>query len=344
MVPPVVSRAAPTFESRMVPLLAWYAGQRGLDAKQLLSKHGVGADTLKDAPGKHNLVTPLATPAALADELAQALGDVHLGLGLADAVPKGAYGVGEFLVRAVPTLREAFENFARYNAIIAPGQTFRFVEEGPEARMETWCTAQPTALGRHLNEYTVAIMVRALWTMADVPLTRAWFSTPRPESTARLAEYFRTPQLAFDQPSSGFAIDAAGLTLPVRGGDPALAGFLEEHAKAALASRPKSDDLVDKLRHAIREALKQGEPNVERLATRLALSGRTLQRRLADLGTSFQEVLDQVRFDLARAYLGDARLDLSQVAYLLGYSELRAFDRAFRRWANQSPGEWRAQA
>ena len=72
------------------------------------------------------------------------------------------------------------------------------------------------------------------------------------------------------------------------------------------------------------------------------MSGRTLQRRLSDLQTSFQEVLDVVRFDLARAYLKDVRLDVSQVAYLLGYSELRAFDRAFRRWANKSPTEWRA--
>jgi AraC-like DNA-binding protein len=74
------------------------------------------------------------------------------------------------------------------------------------------------------------------------------------------------------------------------------------------------------------------------------MSGRTLQRRLSDLRTSFQEVLDLVRFDLARAYLKDARLDVSQVAYLLGYSELRAFDRAFRRWADLSPSEWRSNA
>ena len=107
-------------------------------------------------------------------------------------------------------------------------------------------------------------------------------------------------------------------------------------------SRPRSDDLIEKLRHALREALKQGEPNVERLAKRLSLSGRTLQRRLGQLKTSFQEVLDHVRFDLARQYLKDARLDLTQIAYLLGYSELRAFDRAFRRWASKSPGDWRA--
>lgn len=327
----------------MVPLLLWYAKARGLDVGALAARHNLATDVLKEAPGKQYLSTPLSTPGALAQELADTLGEPHLGLALAEAVPKGAYGVAEFLVRAVPELRGGFENFTRYNAILAPGQTFRFAEEGGEARLETFCTVQPAALGRHLNEYTVAIMVRALWTMAEVPVTRVWFTTSRPESTEALAAFFRTGQLAFEQPTSGFAIDAAALSMPVQGGDPALFSFLEEHAKAALASRPKTDDLIDKLRHDLREALKQGEPNVERLATRLSMSGRTLQRRLADLGTSFQDVLDQVRFDLARAWLQDARLDLSQVAYLLGYSELRAFDRAFRRWANMSPGEWRAR-
>jgi AraC-like DNA-binding protein len=151
-----------------------------------------------------------------------------------------------------------------------------------------------------------------------------------------------TSQLTYDEATNGFAMDASLLDKPVNGGDPALYAFLEEHAQAALASRPRSDDLIDKLRHQLREAIKQGEPNVERLATRLNMSGRTLQRRLADLKTSFQEVLDLVRFDLARAYLKDVRLDVSQVAYLLGYSELRAFDRAFRRWASKSPTEWRS--
>ncbi|MEW5742531.1 MAG: AraC family transcriptional regulator ligand-binding domain-containing protein [Myxococcota bacterium] len=338
-----MSRASPTFESRLVPLFLHYAKERGLDVAPLVRRFSLDTGALEDAPGKQYLTTPLSTPGALADELAKALNEPHLGLKVADAVPKGAYGVAEFLIRAVSTLREAFENTTRYNAILAPGQSFRFVEEGGEARLESWLTVQPGALGRHVDEYVVAKTVHTLRSLADVPVTRVFFTNPKPESTEALTAYFRTTRLDFEQPVCGFAVDAAALALPVKSGDAALFGFLEEHARAALASRPKTDDLVDKLRHAIREALKQGEPNVERLAARMSLSGRTLQRRLAELGTSFQDVLDQVRFDLARAWLSDARLDLSQVAYLLGYSELRAFDRAFRRWAGQSPGEWRSR-
>jgi AraC-like DNA-binding protein len=177
-----------------------------------------------------------------------------------------------------------------------------------------------------------------------VPLTRAWFCTERPASLERLTRWFGADvEFGFEQPDSGFAVASSALDTPLSTGDPALNAYLEEHAAAALASRPRRGDLVDTLRAALKEAVPTGEPSIERVAVRLNVSGRTLQRRLADLQTSFQQVLDEVRFDLARAYLVDASLDLSQVAYLLGYSELRAFDRAFRRWAEQSPAEWRAR-
>jgi AraC-like DNA-binding protein len=260
-------------------------------------------------------------------------------------MPKGAYGVAEFLVRAGPTMRDAFANFARFNAIISPSQTFRFEEDEREGRLHHVVSQRPGAIGRHLTEYSSAVMVKAYLSMVGgVKPTRAWFVHPRPAQLDldRLAAALGTTDLTFGESTSGFAVDAKVLGGPVIGGDAALYAFLEEHAVLALDSRPRSDDLVDKLRHFLKEALKQGEPNVERLATRLNMSGRTLQRRLSDLKTSFQEVLDLVRFDLARAYLKDVRLDVSQIAYLLGYSELRAFDRAFRRWADKSPTEWRS--
>ncbi|MFZ5441018.1 MAG: AraC family transcriptional regulator ligand-binding domain-containing protein [Myxococcota bacterium] len=342
-----MSRGDFDFESRLAPLMLAYARHRGLDVAPWLEKHALPKDVLTQQPGKLQLVTTASVLPALAGELAQALGDRHFGLSLAEWMPKGAYGVAEFLVRAGPTLRDAFSNFTRFNAIISPSQTFRFEEADGEARLHHFATLRPGVLGRHLGEYSSAVMVRAFRSLAaDARPLRAWFIHPRPADADfdRLAAVLGTTDLRFDEQTNGFSVDPTLLGAPVVGGDAALYAFLEEHAVAALESRPKSDDLIDKLRHFIKEALKLGEPNVERLATRLNMSGRTLQRRLSDLKTSFQEVLDLVRFDLARAYLKDARLDLSQIAYLLGYSELRAFDRAFRRWADMSPSEWRSKA
>ncbi len=342
-----MSRGDFDFESRLVPLLLAYAHVKGTAVPPLLEKYHLPPDVLAQQPGKLQLTTPVSVLPALADDLAASLSDPHLGLSLADWMPRGAYGVGEFLTRAGPTMRHSFENFTRFNAIFAPAQTFRFEETPTEARFHHFASQRPGALGRHLHEYSSAIIVKTYVALSDgLKPTRAWFAHSRPAAMDldRLSAALHTSEFSFDEASSGFAFSLDVLERPVVGGDAALYAFLEEHAVAALNSRPRSDDLIDKLRHHVREALKQGEPNVERLATRLNMSGRTLQRRLADLKTSFQEVLDLVRFDLARAYLKDVRLDVSQIAYLLGYSELRAFDRAFRRWADKSPTEWRAQA
>lgn len=338
-----MSRSEPDFTSRLAPLLLSYAQSRGLDMQHLMAKYRLPTDINHDKRGRLELITPISTLRELADDIATRLGDQHLGISMASWVPRGSYGVAEFLIHSTPTMRGVFENVVRFSACLAPNQTFTFVECDTEAEQHNHPTQQPAGLGRHLNEYTTSILALRLRAMGDVPLTRVWFTTSAPSSCVKLIEFFGVSDLKFDQPTNGFAVNRSALELPVRGGDPALYGFLEEHALHALASRPKTDDLIDKLRYLVRDALKQGEPNIERLATRMHMSGRTLQRRLADLKTSFQEVLDGVRFDLARTYLRDDRLDISQVAYLLGYSELRAFDRAFRRWANMAPRDWRAQ-
>ncbi len=339
-----MARSDPDFTSRLGPLLLAYAQTRGLALPPLIQKYKFPTDLDFDKPKQLELTTPVSTIRDLSEDLATQLSDPHIGISVAAWVPRGAYGVAEFLIHSTPQMRGVWENVVRFSACLAPNQTFVFLEKETEAEQHNHPTQQPTGLGRHINEYTTAVLVQRLRSMSDgAPLTRAWFTTPAPGSLTRLTEFFGTPNLKFDQSTNGFAVARNALDLPVRGGDPALYGFLEEHALEALASRPKTDDLIDKLRYLIRDALKQGEPNIERLATRMHMSGRTLQRRLADLKTSFQDVLDGVRFDLARSYLRDERLDISQVAYLLGYSELRAFDRAFRRWANMAPRDWRAQ-
>lgn len=340
-----MSRGDFDFESRLIPLILAYARHQGLAVEPLITKYKLPTDVLSQPLNKlPMIITPMSVLPELADEVAAALNDAHLGLALSEWLPRGAYGVAEFLMRAGPTLRHSFANFTRFNAIIAPGQAFRFEEAEGEARFHQYVAQRPAATGRHSHEYSAATVLKTFVGMTGARPTRVWFAHARPASMdlERLSAAVFTQEISFDEPTNGFALSRSLLDGPINGGDPALYSFLEEHAVEALSSRPRTDDLIDKLRHQIREALKQGEPNVERLATRLNMSGRTLQRRLSDLQTSFQEVLDLVRFDLARAYLKDARLDVSQVAYLLGYSELRAFDRAFRRWAGKSPTEWRS--
>lgn len=98
------------------------------------------------------------------------------------------------------------------------------------------------------------------------------------------------------------------------------------------------------LRAAIARLLPQTVPDMDAVAAALNVSGRTLQRRLADRGTHFKAALDDVRRDLALGYVGDPQLSLIDIAFLLGFSQQSAFNRAFRRWTASTPGEYRERA
>ena len=117
--------------------------------------------------------------------------------------------------------------------------------------------------------------------------------------------------------------------------------FRDAVTEVALSKEGVSTDTTRRVREALMLELRGGEPTIERIAKKLAVTPRTLQRRLQDEGSSFQGVLDAVRADLAQRYLTDNRLGVSEVAFLLGYADASAFARAFRRWYGKAPAESR---
>ena len=97
-----------------------------------------------------------------------------------------------------------------------------------------------------------------------------------------------------------------------------------------------------KVRAAVLARLEAGDTNLPEVADAVGLSARTLQRRLADAGTSLREVVDEARHEQALEELAKDDATITDIAFLLGFSETSAFDRAFRRWTGKAPAEWRA--
>jgi AraC-like DNA-binding protein len=128
------------------------------------------------------------------------------------------------------------------------------------------------------------------------------------------------------------------------GGDPALFSVLDTHAKMLLERLPPESELVGRLNAAIGAELTGGNPRLESVARRLAMSPRTLQRRLADEGVQFNDVLDRMRLQAAKTYLSKRDVAGAEVAYLLGFAEQSSFNHAFKRWTGQTPTEYRRAA
>ncbi|QRK12758.1 helix-turn-helix transcriptional regulator [Archangium violaceum] len=161
----------------------------------------------------------------------------------------------------------------------------------------------------------------------------AWLFPP-------LHRFFGTEELDFGRAGNGLSFDAGWMEARLTTADPRLLATAERFADSALRARASAGDFPSTVAARIAEALESGA-GAEDIAARLHMSKRTLQRRLEEGGLSFQELLDRVRAEKARTLIRDERLELADVAFRLGFSDVSSFSRSFRRWTGVSPGRYR---
>ena len=127
------------------------------------------------------------------------------------------------------------------------------------------------------------------------------------------------------------------------GGNPHLAR-ISDRVIIGYLSALNSYDIVNRTQTAIVDLLPSGVISEEKVAEKMYLSVRSLRRKLQECGTSFRKLLDRTREELARQYICDEGVDLTEIAFLLGFSEQSAFSRAFKRWTGQTPSDMRREA
>ncbi|WXL24930.1 AraC family transcriptional regulator [Ectopseudomonas mendocina] len=145
----------------------------------------------------------------------------------------------------------------------------------------------------------------------------------------------------FNAPYNAWVFDAKVLEAPLSAGDENLHRLIQQHLDAL--DRMSVQELPAYVSQLLRNLLPNGRTTIEQIAEYMDLSPRTLQRYLAEEGTSFQILLDETRKSMAQRYLADSTISLTHLAAMLGYSELSAFSRAFQRWYGVSPKQWRAK-
>ncbi|MCG8671401.1 MAG: AraC family transcriptional regulator [Pseudomonadales bacterium] len=149
--------------------------------------------------------------------------------------------------------------------------------------------------------------------------------------------------VVFGAESLEVSVNSAILALNLHTQDPYILEIMDRQAQALWSDANKQNNLLLTVENTIVNALSSGHPDADSVAQRLNMSRRTLHRRLKDNGLNFHEALRNVRIKLAQLYLADNQLSLNEVAFLLGYSEQSAFNRAFRSWFGQSPGQYRTK-
>ena len=118
---------------------------------------------------------------------------------------------------------------------------------------------------------------------------------------------------------------------------------MRRYLEQVLAEIPQEDGVLVSVRRAVAESMREGDPNLARVAKKMAMSPRTLQRQLKEQGMEFKKLVDDTRQRFAQSYLRNRRNTLTEIAFLLGYSDVSAFNRAFKRWTGSTPLAYRGQ-
>jgi AraC-like DNA-binding protein len=198
--------------------------------------------------------------------------------------------------------------------------------------------------GRPTDEFGIALTLLRLREEAGESFRASYISFQHmPEDTVEIEGMFGCPVHGC-APWNGFALSRSTWNLPLRRRDPILAKLLRQQADEAIARLPRMDGVLYDVRRALASRVAGGDIRIESVARALATSVRSLQRRLADAGSSYQQLVELARKDAAERYLTTSSFSIGEIAYLLGYSEAAAFNRAFRRWQKSTPQAFRAQS
>jgi len=240
-------------------------------------------------------------------------------------------------------LRSALEKLARYLALISSATTFELLPR----RSDSWLVMGHTGYRRPVPPQRSAFSLLALLTLCQWVTRRelrplaVHFCFPAPGDPRAFDKAFGGP-VRFGQPDNRLLLSAADLAGALPSRNAALLALHEQAMDERMAALG-STSIASRVSEEIIRRLARGEPRRRDVAASLALTDRTLQRRLHAEGTSFQQLLDDARRELAHKYLADSRYALGQVVHMLGFADQSNFFRASRRWFGVPPSRYREQ-
>lgn len=288
---------------------------------------------------------PLKMENALWEFLANRSQDIFFGLHAGMEMTPGAGDVMDYAIRTSDNLQQAIENLCRYNRLLHDEAIIDLVVVDNRAMLCHYFRSDPRGASWQAADFTLSSFVAigraitgGLWKIKKIKFQHA-----EPESISKYQEYFSCP-LEFLCDKNSIEFDKQLLKTTIPDSDPALNHILCRQADELLKGLPNSGNIIENVKEQLVKFLRHGNPGIENIADSLNMTPRTLQRKLKKLNTTHESLLDAMRKDLARHYIQDNNLGVSEATYLLGYSEPSAFHRAFKRWFYMSPGEFRLQA
>lgn len=322
-------------------LVLFAAQQKGADGKALCRAVGVDPAILRNPDER----VPIRKVQELWREIIAVTKDPYLPLRIGEMINPTAMGVLAYVMMHCPTLGKALEKSCEYQAIICEGIQTVGKREGRQYHLVLNITCEDIIYPEHALNSEMVMYLSAIRALTGHHITpeAVRFAYPRPLDTSEHERIFAPVKPVFDAEETALVLDAAWLDAPVLNANPGLFPLFEQHA-AELLRRLQERALVGRVKGEIVALLKGEEPTLATVADRLAMGVRTLQLHLKNEGVTYQQLLDEVRHDLAIRHLRESFFSTTDIAYLLGFSEPSVFYRTFKKWTGVTPGAYRNEA
>ncbi|MFC4936020.1 MULTISPECIES: AraC family transcriptional regulator [Bradyrhizobium] len=310
----------------------------GRDLAQMASRAGL-ALALIDEPARR---LDVAAQIKLLDLAARELGDEHLGFHLSQDFDLREIGLLYYVMASSETVADALRNAARYSTLNNEGvQLSVDLDRGTAISLHYLDVERQS--DRHQVEFWIGALVRVCRRLTNNRLAPQQIRVRhhRPELSAGIKNFLGC-EVHFGSYADEIVFAAGTASLRSVDADSYLNRLLLSYANEALGKRPQPrSSLRSRVEEAIAQALPHGQANAAMIAGRLGMSRRTLARALAEEGVTFSELLAELRSLLAKRYLSERELPISQIAWLLGYRETSSFTNAFARWTGSTPRQFR---
>lgn len=315
--------------------------QHGQNPEELLDRFELGPARLAEAHGRLSIPRYMR----LGHAATQLTGNPALGLDIGRHSSLNHLGLAGVTALQAPTVRAAARCISRFEPLYA--QNYRgasqFLEDSAGAWFSFYSIAPYNAYNYFVVESVLLGWINHLSQVCqtDIAIELLQLEYPEPSYAAAFNDCLKCA-IEFDAEHNRLRLSQKTLALSNPQHCPTTWHALLELCEEQLALKTRSYSLVEQVAQLIAPLLKNGEPSIERIAQKLQLPTWTLRRKLAAQGSQFRQLVNQTRFDLASSYIRDTDLTFSEISWLLGFSSPEAFQRAFKRWAKQTPGQFRS--
>jgi AraC-like DNA-binding protein len=311
----------------------------GANPDQVFSEVDLNSSALSSAEG----FLPCVAFARLLDRAAAASGNRAFGVHFGARFNPKNIGALAYAVFNSPTVGAALETAGRYIHLHNEAAQVSLREEANglnyfQYDLKNLAFEKPhqfVEYGMAVALKTLRLMVGSQWNPREVH-----FSHEAPTDVSEHREVFRAPVI-FACSTTGLVIEREFCSQPIPAADSKLLKVLRPYLDNQLSQVPKEDHRLAPIRRKVADGISDGHPNLRHVAKAMACSSRTLQRQLNNCGIDFRTLVDDTRKRLALKYLKDPNHTLTQIAFLLGYSEVSAFNRSFKRWTGKTPLHYR---